>query len=123
MIKTFTRNLEETTHQYPEIIAAAKKQIKADSVILDGEGIGFDRKTGRFLHFQETIQRKRKYDVAETAKNIPFKYLIFDILFLNGKSLMDKTLRERKDNYYKVIDINGEQTIEKVQADIMAAIS
>lgn len=29
----------------------------------------------------------------------------------------------RKNNYYKVIDINGEQTIEKVQADIIAAIS
>lgn len=104
MIKTFTRNLEETTHQYPEIIAAAKKQIKADSVILDGEGIGFDRETGRFLHFQETIQRKRKYDIAETAKNIPFKYLIFDILFLNGKSLMDKSLRERKEILKKVIE-------------------
>lgn len=105
MIKTFTRNLEETTHQYPEIIGAAKKHIKADSVILDGEGIGFDRKTGRFLHFQETIQRKRKYDVAETAKNIPFKYLIFDILFLNGKSLMDKPLKERKEILKKVIEL------------------
>lgn len=104
LIKTFTRNLEETTHQYPEIIEAAKKQIKADSVILDGEGIGFDRKTGRFLHFQETIQRKRKYDVAESAKNIPFKYLIFDILFLNGKSLMDKPLKERKKILQKVIE-------------------
>lgn len=104
LIKTFTRNLEETTHQYPEIIEAAKKQIKADSAILDGEGIGFDRKTGRFLHFQETIQRKRKYDVAESAKNIPFKYLIFDILFLNGKSLMDRPLKERKEILRKVIE-------------------
>jgi DNA ligase-1 len=104
LVKTFTRNLEETTHQYPEIIEAADKQIKAHSVILDGEGIGFDRETGRFLHFQETIQRKRKYDVAETAKNIPFKYLVFDILYLNGKSLMDKTLRERKNILQKVIE-------------------
>lgn len=96
LIRTFTRNLEETTHQYPEIIDAAKKQIKAESAILDGEGIGYDKKTGRFLHFQETIQRKRKYDIAETAKNIPFKYFVFDLLFLNGKSLMNKSLRERK---------------------------
>ena len=102
-IKSFTRNLEDTTHQYPEIIEAAKKQIKADSVVLDGEGIGFNRETGEFLPFQETMQRKRKYNIAETAKDIPFKYFVFDILYLNGKSLIDKTLRERREILKKVI--------------------
>jgi len=96
MIKTYTRNLEETTHQYPEIIEAAKKQIKADSVILDGEGIGYNKETGEFLPFQETIQRKRKYNVAETAKNIPLKYFVFDILYLNGESVIEKPLSERR---------------------------
>jgi DNA ligase-1 len=95
-IKTFTRNLEETTYQYPEIIEAAKKQIKANSVILDGEGIGYNKETGRFLPFQETIQRKRKYNIAETAKKIPFKYFVFDILYLNGKSVIEKPLAERR---------------------------
>jgi DNA ligase-1 len=95
-IKTFTRNLEETTHQYPEIIEAAKKQIKADSVILDGEGIGYNKETGEFLPFQETIQRKRKYNITETAKKIPFKYFVFDILYLNGESVIDKPLVERR---------------------------
>lgn len=103
LVKTFTRNLEETTHQYPDLISAAKEQIKADSIILDGEAIGFNKKTGEFLPFQETIQRKRKYDVEETAKNIPLKYFVFDILYLNGKSLIDKTLRERRDILAKVI--------------------
>ncbi len=95
-IKTFTRNLEETTHQYPEIIEAAKEQIKADSVILDGEGIGYNKETGEFLPFQETIQRKRKYNITETAKKIPFKYFVFDILYLNGESVIDKPLIERR---------------------------
>jgi DNA ligase-1 len=88
--------LEETTHQYPEIIEAAKEQIKADSVILDGEGIGYNKETGEFLPFQETIQRKRKYNITETAKKIPFKYFVFDILYLNGESVIDKPLIERR---------------------------
>ena len=96
MVKTFTRNLEETTHQYPDIVEAAKKQIKADSVILDGEGIGYNKSTGEFLPFQETMQRKRKYNIAETAKNIPFKYFVFDILYLNGESIIEKPLTERR---------------------------
>ncbi len=102
-IKTYTRNLEETTHQYPEIIEAAKKQIKEESVILDGEGIGYNKETGEFLPFQETMQRKRKYDIAETAKNIPFKYFVFDILYLNGEPLIEKTLKERRGLLNKII--------------------
>jgi DNA ligase 1 len=96
LVRTFTRNLEETTHQYPDIVEAAKKQIKADSVILDGEGIGYNKATGEFLPFQETMQRKRKYNIAETAKNIPFKYFVFDILYLNGESVIEKPLYERR---------------------------
>ncbi|MBW6441557.1 ATP-dependent DNA ligase [Patescibacteria group bacterium] len=96
LIKTYTRNLEETTHQYPDIVEGAKKQIKADSVILDGEGIGYNKETGEFLPFQETIQRKRKYNIAETAKNIPLKYFVFDILYLNGESVIEKPLHERR---------------------------
>ena len=57
LIKTYTRNLEETTHQYPDIAEEAIKQIDAESVILDGEAIGFNQKTGEYLPFQETIQR------------------------------------------------------------------
>jgi DNA ligase-1 len=96
LIRTFTRNLEETTHQYPEIIEGAKNQINANSVILDGEGIGYNKTTGEFLPFQETMQRKRKYNIAETAKNIPFKYFVFDLLYLNGNSVIDKPLTERR---------------------------
>jgi DNA ligase 1 len=96
LIQTYTRNLEASTHQYPDLVAAAKKQIAAKSVILDGEAIGYDKTTGRFLPFQETIQRKRKHDVASSVANIPLKYFVFDILYLNGEGLVDKTLRERK---------------------------
>lgn len=103
LVKTFTRNLEETTNMYPDIIYAAKKQIDAKSVILDGEAIGYDRETNEFLPFQEIMQRKRKYDVQETLKNVPLKYFVFDLLYLNGKSLIDLPLRERKEKLKNII--------------------
>ena len=94
--KTFTRNLEETTHQFPDIVEAANVQIDATSVILDGEAIGYNKETGKFLPFQETIQRKRKHGIADAAKQIPLKYMVFDILYLNGESLVDMPLIERR---------------------------
>ena len=84
-IRLFSRNLEETTTMFPEIIEGAKKQIKAKTVILDSEAIGFSPESGEFLPFQETTQRRRKYGIEEMAKKIPLKAFCFDILYKNGK--------------------------------------
>ncbi len=96
LIKTFTRNLEETTHQFPDLLEAANTQVDADSVILDGEAIGYDPLTQKFLPFQETIQRKRKHGVEDKVKEIPLKYVVFDILYKNGTDLVSLSLTERR---------------------------
>jgi len=107
LVKTFTRNLEETTHQYPDIIEDAHIQIDATSVILDGEAIGFNPKTGEYLPFQETIQRKRKHSVAEMVKEIPLKYLVFDLLYLNGEETINLSLLERRKLLNQIIKRGG----------------
>jgi len=112
LIKTYTRNLEETTHQYPDIIEEAIKQIDAESVILDGEAIGFNSKTGEYLPFQETIQRKRKHGVEEIIKEIPLKYLVFDILYLNGKETINLPLLERRNILNQIIKKGGNIEID-----------
>lgn len=110
LIKTYTRNLEETTYQYPDIVEAADKQIKAASVILDGEAIGFDPETKEFLPFQQIMQRKRKHNVKEMAEKVPLKYFVFDILFLNGESLTERPLRERKEILKSIIEVGNKNT-------------
>jgi len=92
----FTRNLENVTAMFPDIVEGVKKEVKAKKVILDGEAIGFDPKTGKFLPFQETIKRKRKYEVDKKAKEIPLKYFVFDILYKDGESLLSLSLEKRR---------------------------
>jgi len=92
----FTRNLENVAAMFPDLVAALGKELKAKSVILDGEAIGYDPQTSRFLPFQETIKRKRKYEVGATSKEIPLKYFCFDILFYNGQSWLKKPFRQRR---------------------------
>jgi len=96
LVKTFTRNLEESTHQYPDLVQASIEQIDAESVIIDGEAIGFNKETGEYLPFQETIQRKRKHNVAEIAEQIPLKYLVFDLLYYNGEETVKLPLIQRR---------------------------
>ena len=94
-IRLFSRNLEETTPMFPEIVEGAKKQIKAKSAILDTEAIGFNPISEEFLPFQETTQRRRKYGIDEMAKKIPLKVFAFDILYKNDKPLIDLPQTQR----------------------------
>lgn len=95
LAKTFTRNLEENTYQFPDVVESALKQIDAKNIILDGEAIGYDPKTGKYIPFQDMMQRKRKHNVGDYAKQIPLKYIVFDILYLNGHDLTPLSLLER----------------------------
>lgn len=102
-VKLFTRNLEDVTEMFPEIVQSAKN-INEESFILDSETLGFSN--GKFLSFQETMQRRRKYDVSLAQKNIPVKAMTFDILYLNGKDLSESDTSKRIDILSK-LDTKG----------------
>jgi len=94
-VMLFSRNLENTTPMFPEITASAMG-LPVKSAILDGETIGYDPKSGKFVPFQETVQRKRKHRIEEFAKKIPLVIFVFDLLYLDGKALVVRPLRERR---------------------------
>lgn len=103
-VRLFSRNLEETTPMFPDIIEGVLKQIKADSIILDSEGLAFNPESEEFLPFQETTKRRRKHGIEEAAKATPLKAFVFDIMYINGKSLVDTPLKERLQIMAKAID-------------------
>ena len=94
-IRMFSRNLEEMTHMFPELTEAARKQIKAESVILDSEALAYNPESEEFLPFQETTKRRRKHGIEEIAKTLPLKAFVFDILYKDGKQLLDEPLSKR----------------------------
>lgn len=102
-IRLFSRNLEETTLMFPDIIKGVKAQIDAKSVILDSEALAYNPESDEFLPFQETTKRRRKHGIEEAAKSLPLRAMVFDIMYLNGKSLMDLSVLERVSHLEKVI--------------------
>lgn len=103
MVRLFSRNLEETTHAFPELITGLLDQVDADSVILDSEAIAYHTESDEFLPFQETTKRRRKHDVDDMAEKLPLKAFVFDILYKNGVSLLDKPVTERLEILGKTI--------------------
>lgn len=88
-----SRNEKELLNRYPELRELEKQKGK---MVLDGEIIVM--KNG-FVSFQanlERIQASNTQDIEFKSKTIPATIIIFDILELNGESLLDKTLMERK---------------------------
>ena len=109
-VKAFTRNLEDVTLMFPELIQKVWKEVKAKEAILDGEVIGFNPTTGEFLAFQETVQRKRKYGISEKALEVPVKYFVFDILYFDGVSTMDWPYNKRRQLLEKIMEKKVEQS-------------
>lgn len=106
-VRIFSRNLEEMTHMFPELLQAAIEEIDAKTVILDGEALAYNPESEEFLPFQETTKRRRKHGIEEMAVKLPLKAFIFDILFKNNESLLDKPLSERMDILGKTIKSDG----------------
>jgi len=94
-VRVFSRRLENVTASLPEMVEAARR-IKAESAILDGEAVAVGS-DGRPMAFQEILKRfRRKYHVARLAKEIPLRLFLFDLIYLEGESLADRPLKERR---------------------------
>jgi DNA ligase-1 len=94
----FSRDLKRITGQFPEIAEQARKF--SEEVILDGEIIAFaeDRKL-TFFDLQKRLGRKTDaLDLFETSSaDVPVIFVAFDLLFLDGNSLLRTALRERRE--------------------------
>jgi DNA ligase-1 len=106
-IELFSRNLERTTHMFPEITMAINQFINAKTAIIEGEALAFNEQTGELFPFQITIQRKRKHGIEELAKELPLKFFVFDLLYLNGVDYTEKPFIERRRKLESIIRKNN----------------
>lgn len=107
--EVYTRRLENVTTQFPEVAEAARNYIEADEFIIEGEIVGIDPEHGRPVPFQELSKRvKRKYDIEEMQEQIPVVVHLFDLLYVDGTSMLDSALEERLGRLDAVFDTSGD---------------
>ncbi|MBI2621465.1 MAG: ATP-dependent DNA ligase [Candidatus Levybacteria bacterium] len=106
-VRMFSRNLEEMTHMFPELISATLSQVKAKTVILDTEALAYNPASEEFLPFQETTKRRRKHGIEEAAARLPLKAFVFDILYKDGKQLLDEPLTKRIEILKNTVKADG----------------
>ena len=116
-VSMFSRNLENMTHMFPELIEATLKQVKAKTAILDSEALAYNPQSEEFLPFQETTKRRRKHGIEEMAAKLPLKAFVFDILYKDGKSLIDEPLTKRMEVLKNTVEEDG--TLIRTQNQII----
>ncbi|KAF8686504.1 DNA ligase [Rhizoctonia solani] len=96
-VAVFSRNSEDMSKKYPDLVEQLPRCFKEStkSFVLDAEAVAIDKTTKKLLPFQELSKRKRK-DVKVEDIQVRVCLFGFDLLYLNGESLLRKTLEERR---------------------------
>jgi DNA ligase-1 len=103
-VRLFSRNLEPYTDQFPDVAALVKKSAKGPDFIVEGEGVGIDLDTGELRPFQEASRRRgRKYDLKQSAQDLPFALFLFDCMYLGGEDLTGRPYEERREAIAKAV--------------------
>ncbi len=102
-IVLYSRRQEDITHQYPDVVQALRDSFRGKQAILEGEVVAIEVATGRLKDFQTLMQRRRKHDVEAYVGKIPVKYFLFDLLHLDGQSLLQKPLAFRQETLVRCV--------------------
>ena len=114
-IKLFSRRQEEISTQYPDVVKYVLSNINAETCIIEGEIVAIDPQTGSPKPFQELMKRKRKTEISEMMEEIPIALYFFDILYLNGKDVMSKSMLERRKLLEEVVNQTDRVNLTKAE--------
>jgi len=95
-VRLMSRSGEEITPRYPEIHAMGRA-LGSSEVILDGEIVALDEK-GRpsFEEIQQRMGLTSESEVRRKMKLVPVTYMVFDLLWKDGHSLLAEPYTDRR---------------------------
>jgi len=109
-VKVYSRRLTDVTESLPEVVQLICEQVKANEAILEGEVIAVGE-DGSPMLFQHLMRRfRRVHEIEEMTKQIPIQLYLFDLLYLNGESLITNPYLERRK---KLKEISGNICLAK----------
>lgn len=90
-----SRNLNDITRTYPEFAKMHERTVAFEAVV-DGEIVAMHDGRPSFERLQSRINLQNPRDIEKAMKTCPVTFVAFDLLYLDGRSLLNEPLRERK---------------------------
>ena len=101
--RIYSRRLTDVTESFPEIVRLVREEIGAREAIVEGEIIALGE-DGSPLPFQHLMRRfRRVHNIEEMLKLIPVKLYLFDLIYLDGRSLTFDSYIERRKTLKEII--------------------
>ena len=107
-IELFSRNLENITSQYPDVVKSTRANLKAREAIIEGECVAVSPDTGDMLPFQQLMHRRRKYGIEQKIEEFPTNMYLFDALLIDDGDMMNVPLIKRRNILKNSIIETGE---------------
>ncbi len=103
-VKIYSRRLADVTNSFPEIVNLIRGAIRVDDTVLEGEIIAVGKNKNP-LTFQHLMRRfKRVHGIEEMVGRIPVELYFFDLVYLNGQSLLSEPYVERRKKLRKIAE-------------------
>ncbi len=94
-VRVFSRRLTDVTGSIPDIVQLARERVRSTEYLIEGEVVAIGG-NGKPLPFQDLMRRfRRVHDVEAMVKEIPMKLFLFDVIYLEGRLLVDLPYEER----------------------------
>jgi len=122
-VAIYSRNKEDVTESFPELEEAfalirPASDESVNTLIFDGEILGWDFEQGRALPFAVLGQRiGRKRVSNEWRQQVPVVFMAFDLMCARGELLLELPLRERRNRLEAVVESLVERVVSPLVVD------
>jgi bifunctional non-homologous end joining protein LigD len=120
-IRLISRNDKDITVAYPELHDLPRQVVALDAM-LDGEIVAFDDGTPSFQRLQQRMHLRDQRRIEEMAKRIPVVYMVFDLLFIDGRDVTSEPLSERRRILEEIIVTSDELQLSPVTSETGVAL-
>jgi ATP-dependent DNA ligase I len=94
-VHLFSRNLDNITKQFPEVVEFVQNNFSDISFVLDSECVGYNYEKQEFLPFQLLSRRIMTKDIREVS-HINVALRVFDLMYLEGETLLEEGYVDRR---------------------------
>ena len=113
-VRVFSRNLEEMTGAFPELVAGVLAQVRADTAVFEGDALAYNPLSDEYLPFQETVKRRRKHGVEAASQTLPLRLFVFDVLLVDGENVTPLPYQGRRERLEVLIGPGETVTVSPV---------
>ncbi|WP_160071843.1 ATP-dependent DNA ligase [Pseudoclavibacter sp. 8L] len=124
-IRLRTRNGNDVTTVYPEVVDALRASTVGRSVVVDGEVVALDRRARPdFGRLQARMGLRTPRDIEQGAKDVPVEYFAFDLLEVDSQSLLRRPYVERRALLEEAVrEVHGLRVPPAITGDARLALS